>query len=166
MITKTVLIDAEKCAGCRACEVFCALNHFGECAPAKARIHIVKWEMLGVFVPVSCRRCDRPACQIVCPVGATYRDPLTGAMLVDSARCLGCYACVSACPFGATTVDPDTGRVLKCDLCGGDPICVKVCPTGALRYEPVTQDVYAKVVGNAARLSELIQGAVAASDGR
>ncbi len=63
-------------------------------------------------------------------------------------------------------VDADTGRVLKCDLCGGDPICVKVCPTGALRYEPVTQDTYAKVVGNAARLSELVQTVVVGNAGR
>lgn len=160
MIRKTVLINAEKCSGCRACEVFCALNHFGECAPARARIHVVKWEMQGLFVPVSCHRCEKPACQIVCPAGATYRDPLTGAMLVDYARCLGCYSCVDACPFGATTVDPGIGRVLKCDLCDGDPICVQVCPTGALRYEPVTKGTYLKVVDNAARLSELVQEVV------
>ncbi len=166
MFPKTVLIDAEKCSGCRACEVFCALNHFGECTPSKARIHIVKWEMAGVFVPVSCHRCERPACQLICPTGATYRDPLTGALLVDDARCLGCYSCVGACPFGATMVDADTGRVLKCDLCGGDPICVKVCPTAALRYEPLGQETHAKVVANAVRLGELVQAVMANGNGR
>ncbi len=165
MINQTVLIDAERCAGCRACEVFCALTHFGECTPSKARIHVIKWEMQGIYVPISCRRCETPACQIACPVGATYRDALTGAMLVDYARCLGCYACVNACPFGATTVDPENGQVLKCDLCGGDPTCVKVCPTQALRFEPISQETYAKVIDNAQRLSQLVQAAVEVKEG-
>ena len=63
-------------------------------------------------------------------------------------------------------VAPVTGRVLKCDLCDGDPICVKVCPTGALNYEPETLDTYTKVVNNAARLSELVQTVVIGNGGR
>jgi ferredoxin len=27
-----------------------------------------------------------------------------------------------------------TGKVIKCDLCGGDPACAKACPTDAIVY--------------------------------
>ena len=26
------------------------------------------------------------------------------------------------------------GKVIKCDLCGGDPQCAEACPTGAITY--------------------------------
>ena len=48
-----------------------------------------------------------------------------------------------ACPFGAISVDPLTDRIIKCDLCLGDPACAKFCPTGAIEY--VTADAYALV---------------------
>ena len=46
---------------------------------------------------------------------------------LNEEKCIGCLACVDACPFGAIQINPD-GDVLKCDLCGGDPVCVKYCP--------------------------------------
>ncbi len=27
-----------------------------------------------------------------------------------------------------------SGKVIKCDLCGGDPACAKACPTEAITY--------------------------------
>ena len=30
--------------------------------------------------------------------------------------------------------NPSTGKVIKCDLCGGDPKCVTACPTQAITY--------------------------------
>lgn len=157
---KTLVVDAQKCSGCRSCESYCALKHEGLCNPARGRIHIVKWEQEGIFVPINCLRCARPACEAVCPKHATYRDPVTGAMLVNPDRCLGCLSCVFACPFGATFPDPETGGVLKCDLCGGDPTCVKVCPTGALTYEEVSEETYQKLVANAERLPLLVREAL------
>jgi Fe-S-cluster-containing dehydrogenase component len=35
---------------------------------------------------------------------------------------------VPGCPFDVVFVAP-TGELLKCDLCGGDPVCVKACAT-------------------------------------
>lgn len=160
---KTLVIDAQKCSGCRSCESYCALKHEGSCNPARGRIHIVKWEQEGIFVPINCQRCAQPACAAVCPKNATYRDLETGAMLVNPDRCLGCLSCLFACPFGATFLDPETGGVLKCDLCGGDPTCVKVCPTGALTYEEVSQQTYEKLVANADRLPQLIREALGRS---
>ena len=44
--------------------------------------------------------------------------------------------CIVACPFGAIMYDADRKRVIKCELCEGDPQCVRLCPTGALAFLP------------------------------
>ena len=44
------------------------------------------------------------------------------------------------CPFGAISIDSGDEKLIKCDLCGGDPTCVKFCSTGALQY--VKEDTY------------------------
>jgi Fe-S-cluster-containing dehydrogenase component len=157
---KTLIIDADKCTGCRSCESYCSLKHDGECNPAKGRIHVVKWEQDAIFVPINCMRCEEPACEMACPKGATYRNVLTGAMEVDQYRCIGCLSCVFACPFGATFVDVDNGKVLKCDLCDGDPTCAKVCPTGAITCEEVSQETYLKLIKNADRIPHLVKEAL------
>jgi anaerobic carbon-monoxide dehydrogenase iron sulfur subunit len=97
---------------------------------------------------------------MVCPMHATYRNYSTGAMEVNPYRCIGCMGCVSACPFGATFVDQDNGRVLKCDLCDGDPTCVKVCPTGALTYEELSKETYLKLIENADHVPALVKTAL------
>jgi len=157
---KTLIIDAEKCSGCRACETYCSLKHEQVCNPAKGRVHVVKWEQEGIFVPINCMRCDAPACELTCPKQATFRNYATGAMEVDPYRCIGCLSCVFACPFGATFVDPKNGRVLKCDLCDGDPTCVKVCPTGAITCEEVSRDTYLKLIEKAERIPQLVKQAL------
>jgi Fe-S-cluster-containing dehydrogenase component len=157
---KTLIIDASKCTGCRSCESYCALKHEGVCNPAKGRIHVVKWEQEAVFVPVNCMRCEEPACELACPKHATYRNYSTGALEVDPNRCIGCLSCVFECPFGATFVDPLDGRVLKCDLCGGDPTCVKVCPTEAITFDKISKETYLKLVQNADRLPLLVKKAL------
>ena len=160
MALKTLIIDAEKCSGCRACETYCSLKHEQICNPAKERVHVVKWEQEGIFVPVNCQRCDTPACEMTCPKQATFRNYATGAMEIDTYRCIGCLSCVFACPFGATFVDPADGRVLKCDLCDGDPTCVKVCPTGALTYEEISKETYLKLIKNAGQIPLLVKEAI------
>jgi len=157
---KTLIVDAGKCSGCRACETFCSLKHEGACNPARGRIHVVKWEQSGTFIPVNCMRCETPACETICPKHATCRNYETGAMEVNSNLCIGCMSCVFACPFGATSVDPEDGRILKCDLCEGDPTCVKVCPTGALTYEEISKEAYLKLIENAGRIPLLVKEAI------
>ena len=164
MMIKTLVLDAEKCSGCRSCEAYCSLKHEGECAPSKGRIHVVKWEQEGLFVPINCMRCQEPACEMVCPKRATFRNYATGAMEVDPYRCIGCMSCVFACPFGATFVDKDTGKVFKCDLCDGDPTCVKVCPTGALTFEEVSRETHLKLLANADRIPGLVRKAMAVEE--
>lgn len=40
-----------------------------------------------------------------------------------------------ACPFGAIGQEPETRKMIKCDLCGGEPKCVRWCPNEAIQYE-------------------------------
>jgi len=73
---KILFVEQEKCTGCRLCEIACSIHHEKVSNPARARIHIAKWENSGLYVP----------------------------------------------------------KILKCDLCNGDPICVKYCVPGALLF--------------------------------
>jgi Fe-S-cluster-containing hydrogenase component 2 len=67
-------------------------------------------------------------------VEALSRNPVTNAVEVDDDICVGCKVCTIACPFGTINYNKDTGKVIKCDLCGGDPQCAEVCPTDAITY--------------------------------
>ena len=46
--------------------------------------------------------------------------------------------CVPGCPFDVVFVAP-SGELLKCDLCGGDPVCVKACATRPEMLNPGKQ---------------------------
>jgi carbon-monoxide dehydrogenase iron sulfur subunit len=136
MVERVIAVDYDKCTGCRICESICAMAKAGECNPEKARIRIVKIEEYGntISIPVVCMNCLTPACKVVCPTKAVHKNQVTGVMVVDNEKCIGCSACVYACPFGAITVDRLRGSSFKCDQCEGDPTCVKVCPSNAIEY--------------------------------
>lgn len=130
---KVLFVEPEKCTGCRLCENACSIFHEKVSNPSRARIHIVKWENAGLFLPMVCQQCENPICENVCPMGAIKRDDKTGALLIDKDLCVGCKLCVMFCPLGGVTIGKNR-EILKCDLCGGDPVCVKFCIPGALQY--------------------------------
>jgi molybdopterin-containing oxidoreductase family iron-sulfur binding subunit len=109
-------------------------------------------------LPIACQHCENPACQAVCPVGATYTDD-EGRVLIDYDKCIGCRICMAACPYNARVFnweepvrDPDfnyghrnvpvrkCGVTEKCTLCkergeeGKEPLCVSCCPVRARTY--------------------------------
>ena len=131
---KTLVIDTEKCTGCRVCEMVCAVKHAGVVNPLRSRIRIIKSEWQGRYEPVACRQCKTPLCLSACPVEAISRDETSNRVVIDDALCTGCRLCVTACPFGAMGFDPVDKKVIKCDLCDGDPQCVRFCETEAIRY--------------------------------
>ena len=53
--------------------------------------------------------------------------------------------CTLACPFGTVNYNASTGKVIKCDLCGGNPACADACPTAAITYQDVEQTGYDKM---------------------
>ncbi len=140
---KVLSIDHEKCTGCRLCELVCAVKHDGISNPIRSRIRVVKWEAEGVYVPMSCQQCEEAPCMTGCPSGAISRSESMGRVEVDYELCIGCRTCVSVCPFGAMNFNPIDRKVIKCDLCDGDPQCVRFCEVKAVDFvaaERVGQD--------------------------
>ncbi len=131
----------ELCTGCWQCQLVCSLTKTGTINPSRARIRVSRSEKDGSCAPIVCRHCKAPLCQLACPAPeAMYLDEDTGAVVINDAKCIGCLACMEACPFDAIWIGPDK-EVLKCDLCGGDPMCAKVCrhyphlPNNALSFQ-------------------------------
>ena len=139
-----LVTNPEVCTGCKVCTLSCSLSHEGVCNPALARIHVMKWPEEGLDVPLVCRQCEKPPCASTCPEKAIVRNSETGAWLIDEEKCIGCRKCMEDCPFGVITVHPETMKILKCDLCQGNPQCIKLCETKALQYLPATALSYNK----------------------
>ena len=139
-----LMIDMERCIGCKSCEAACKQEH--GLGPHEYRNKVLWLETPGTprvdLLTVTCQHCERPACLRACPVHpkAIAKDPETGVVTVDEARCTGCGECVVACPYGAMGFDPVDHHAVKCDLCadrrerGRTPACASVCPTTAIRF--------------------------------
>ncbi len=131
---KVLMINHQKCTGCRLCELVCSVMHDGVSNPARSRIKVVKWESEGLYVPMSCQQCEDAPCLNVCPVKAISRDQDYAFVAVDYEICIGCRSCVAVCPFGAMNYNVIDKKVFKCDLCGGNPQCVRFCEEKAVDY--------------------------------
>jgi anaerobic carbon-monoxide dehydrogenase iron sulfur subunit len=94
----------------------------------------MKWEMEGLYIPMSCQQCQDAPCVNACPVKALSRDEDLGRVVVDYDVCIGCRTCVSVCPFGAMSFNTIDRKVFKCDLCEGDPQCVRFCDRKAVDF--------------------------------
>ena len=131
---KMILVDYTRCTGCRLCESICSLYNEGVVNPRRARIKVVRWEWEGWQIPTICQQCQDAVCAGVCPVKALTRDKELGYVKVNYDLCIGCRLCIMACPFGGMSFDFVTNKVMKCELCGGDPMCAKFCETKALQF--------------------------------
>ena len=131
---RVLKIDHEKCTGCRLCELVCAVRHDHVSNPARSRIRVVKWEDEGIYVPMTCQQCEDAPCLNACPAKAISHNEALGRVEVDYELCIGCRTCVSVCPFGAMHFDTIDRRVIKCDLCDGDPQCVRFCEVQCIQF--------------------------------
>ena len=128
---RRILVDAERCAGCRLCEMVCSFHHEAKFSPGLSRVRVIKEDKHGFDYPVLCHQCDPCPSTAACPTGAlTMRE---GVVHLNEEACTGCGACVEACVFDAVKLD-ESLKPLICDLCGGEPACVERCPTDALAF--------------------------------
>jgi menaquinone reductase, iron-sulfur cluster-binding subunit len=124
-----MVIDLDRCDGCGACVVACAVENNVPPASEKAnerngitwmRVHRVQepGEARAAFVPMMCQQCGtKTPCAVVCPQNAVEVDPSSGIVAQVPVRCLGCRYCMAACPYHARFFnwwDPDwPGRLAE-----------------------------------------------------
>ncbi len=105
-----MVIDLNRCIGCRSCAVVCKMHNslppgtwWQRVETAGSVEHMTasgKYPDLSeVFLPIPCQHCENAPCVKVCPVGATWKRE-DGLVLVDYERCVGCRYCMTACPYG------------------------------------------------------------------
>ncbi|MGD1995216.1 MAG: 4Fe-4S dicluster domain-containing protein [Anaerolineae bacterium] len=154
---KILIVNHERCTGCRLCEMVCSVKHTGVNSPSRSRIHVIKWPREGFELPMLCQQCEDAPCVAVCPKDALSRDPVLGRVALTYDLCIGCKLCVTACPFGGMGIDTATRQVIKCDLCDGDPVCVRFCDPGALQFVAATLVNLVKKRDAGQRLSEVMR---------
>ena len=134
MMEKLLLVDMDKCTGCKQCTLACSLTKEDLFDPFRGRIKVLKKEDIAMGVQLVCEQCESYPCVASCPNGALSRDEETGIISVDENLCTSQGACVEACIYHTIRLHPETKLPMFCDLCGGDPYCVKHCVPGALLW--------------------------------
>ena len=154
---KVLVVDHEKCTGCRQCELVCSVFHNGASNASRSRIKVMKWEQVGFYLPMTCQNCEKPFCTEVCPTKACHRDLETQRVIIDIEKCIGCKTCVIACPFGHPLFDVIDRVTVKCDYCDGDPQCVSFCNVKAVDYIDADRIQMAKKKEAFVRFSDLLK---------
>ncbi|QTA90934.1 (4Fe-4S)-binding protein [Desulfonema magnum] len=137
---KTIRVDADKCNGCRGCEIICSAYHaepkYSSINPAKSRIQVLTHRLQNIWLPVFAGEYTPAECM--------GRDKY----VIDGKEYEECAFCRAACPSRDLFKDPDSGLPLKCDMCEGNesgPLCVEWCLNDVLTYEEREEEVEEEV---------------------
>ena len=131
-IVKRIIIDVEKCNGCRGCEVICSAFHatprYSSTNPARSRIRVIRDPLSDIYLPVYAGEYTAAEC--------AGRDQYK----IDGRTYEECAFCRASCPSRDIFKEPDSDLPLKCDMCESDPtleqpMCVEWCLADALIYE-------------------------------
>ena len=137
-IIKRIVIDVDKCNGCRGCEVICSAFHatprYSSNNPARSRIRVILDPLSDIYVPVYAGEYTAAEC--------AGRDKYR----IDGKEYEECAFCRASCPSRDLFKEPDSGLPLKCDMCESDPtleepMCVKWCLADALTFEQREEEV-------------------------
>jgi len=137
-IVKSITIDADKCNGCKACEVICSSWHakprYSSNNPERSRIRVVRLPLRDIYLPVYAGEYT--------PVECTGRDKY----IIDGKEYNECDLCRASCPSRNLFKEPDSGLPLKCDMCEDTPAlaqpkCVEWCHAEALIYTEREEEV-------------------------
>lgn len=102
-------IDLHRCIGCNTCALACKMQNNVPDGMLWNRVLTEGCERFDsaegtypnlsrTYLPLACQHCENPACERVCPTGATYKDD-KGRVEIDYDKCIGCRMCMSACPY-------------------------------------------------------------------
>ena len=132
---KTIKIDADKCTGCRLCEVVCSAFHaepkYSSNNPARSRIQIIRHPLKDIWLPVFAGEYTPAECM--------GRDKY----IIDGKEYNECSFCRASCPSRDLFKEPDSGLPIRCDMCEGEdqPQCVEWCLNDVLVYEEREEEV-------------------------
>ncbi|MFH2012900.1 MAG: (4Fe-4S)-binding protein [Pseudomonadota bacterium] len=132
---KSITIDADRCNGCRSCEVICSAFHatpkYSSTNPARARIKVIHDPLKDIWLPVFAGEYTPSECM--------GRDKY----IIDGKEYSECDFCRASCPSRDLFKEPDSGLPLKCDMCEGEeePLCIKWCLNDVLIYEEREEEV-------------------------
>jgi Fe-S-cluster-containing dehydrogenase component len=134
-----ISFNADRCVGCKTCQLVCSAAWQKVFNPLKARLRIEQTHWYGPFRAAVCQQGEDAPCAKVCPTGALYVDEKKKLVQFDIRKCDGCKQCVDACPYDAIFIHPEYPYIFKCDLCGGgkNQLCVRNCPKEALSVKEV-----------------------------
>jgi len=129
-----LVLDVEKCIGCRSCTLACSAKHQGVFNPRKAHLRVIDYysEQGRKIELKTCKLFSCLKCVEACPVDAIGSNGKW--LVINKETCTSCGACVDACPEGVVFFGRD-GVAAVPDFCGGKPYCVEWCPHEAIRLE-------------------------------
>lgn len=146
-MAKGFIFNSNLCVNCRSCSAGCMLEN-GFSHPVR-RIFVHNPDAYlpepVINISMACNHCGETPCITGCPASALQKDPVTGAVIVDDTKCIGCRFCIWNCPWDAPKFNETTGTIEKCTFCthlleeGRAPACTNACPTMALRFGEIVQ---------------------------
>lgn len=144
---KGFIFNRNKCVACGACSAACILENGWEVMPRV--IYRFNPEAISgipvINLSMACNHCEDAVCMKGCPANAYTRDSISGTIIIDEKKCIGCRYCQWNCPYDAPKFNIRSKVINKCDLCmvshNGiiSPACSSGCPTGALAFGEIPE---------------------------